>query len=192
MNPQQLLKSVNFVTGNPNKVKEAEAILGIDLNQVDMDGLYELQTTDFDALVRNKAQQAYDNLQKPVLVEDSGLLFSAWNGLPGALVKWFESSVACTGMLKMLEGFDDRKATAVCYVALQQGPDDVLVAVGQVTGSIAETIRGEHGFGWDVIFIPDGHDRTFAEMSAEEKNCISHRKKAFLELKSLLASGQRP
>ena len=186
MNPQQLLKSVNFVTGNPNKVKEAGAILDIDLKQVDLGGLYELQTNDLDALVRNKAQQAYDSLQEPVLVEDSGLLFSAWNGLPGALVKWFETSVGCEGMLKMLEGFDDRKAVAVCYVALQKNPDEVLVAEGRVSGTIAETVRGENGFGWDVIFIPDGEERTFAEMSTEEKNRISHRRLAFQKLKSLL------
>ena len=188
MNPQQLLKSVNFVTGNPNKVKEAGAILEIDLKQVELDGLYELQTNDLNALVRNKAQQAYDSLQVPVLVEDSGLLFSAWNGLPGALVKWFEESVGCAGMLKMLENFTERKAVAMCYVALQKSPNEVLIAEGRVTGTIAETVRGENGFGWDVIFIPDGEKRTFAEMPAEEKNKISHRLKAFQKLKSLLAN----
>jgi len=184
MNPQQLLKSVNFVTGNPNKVKEAEAILEMELKQVDLGGLYELQTNDLNELVRNKAQQAYNSLQKPVLVEDSGLLFSAWNGLPGALVKWFETSVGCEGMLKMLDSFADKKAVAVCYVALQKGPDEIVIAEGQVTGTIAKTVRGENGFGWDVIFIPDGEQRTFAEMSAEEKNRISHRRNAFQKLKS--------
>jgi XTP/dITP diphosphohydrolase len=92
----------------------------------------------------------------------------------------------------MLESFDNRKAVAICYVALQKSPNEVLVAEGQVTGAIAETVRGENGFGWDVIFIPDGEERTFAEMSAEEKNRISHRRMAFQKLKSLLAGGQRP
>ena len=57
-----------------------------------------------------------------------------------------------------------------------------------MTGTIAEMVRGENGFGWDVIFIPDGEKRTFAEMPAEEKNKISHRLKAFQKLKSLLAN----
>jgi len=176
--------NLKFVTGNENKVREARQILEISLEQVSVENLVEIQTNDLDELVRHKSRQAHEALGCPVLVEDSGLIFTAWKGLPGVLVKWFESTVGCEGLLKMLEGFDTREAFAVCCVAVHDGKE-IRVAKGQVRGTIANRIRGTNGFGWDVIFIPDGHDRTYAEMSADEKNTISHRRRAFENLKYL-------
>jgi len=133
----------------------------------------------------HKVTEAWREFQCPVLVEDSGLLFTAWNGLPGALVKWFEKSVGCAGMLKMLEPFENRRAEAVCLTALYDGTT-MVIGEGRVSGTIAREIRGSHGFGWDVIFIPDDETRTYAEMSPEEKNARSHRRQAFESLKSQL------
>jgi XTP/dITP diphosphohydrolase len=90
-----MFSQFKFVTGNPNKAKEAGDILGIPLEQVEVADLFEIQTQDLDELVSHKAQQAYDALHCPILVEDSGLVFQAWKGLPGALVKWFETTVGC-------------------------------------------------------------------------------------------------
>lgn len=177
--------TLKFVTGNPNKVREARQLLAIDIEQADLKGLIEVQTSDLSEVARHKLDQAYEILKCPVMVEDSGLMFSAWNGLPGALVKWFEKSVGCDGMIRMLEPFGNREAIAVCHVAVHDG-SKVMIAKGEVKGTIAHKLRGENGFGWDVIFIPDGHTRTFAEMSAEEKNAISHRRKAFQALKEML------
>jgi len=177
---------LRFVTGNENKVREAREILGVELEQAVLEGAYEIQTSDLGELVRHKAEQAYRALRVPVLVEDSGLVFTAWNGLPGALVKWFESSVGCGGMLNMLAGFADRGALAQCCVAVHNGRE-IVIARGEVAGSIASEIRGTGGFGWDVIFIPEGHDRTYGEMSAVEKNAISHRRKAFAELRKKIS-----
>lgn len=179
-------EQLKFVTGNANKVREASEILGVRLQQVEVEGLYETQTRDLAELVSHKARQAYESLQSPVLVEDSGLVFSAWNGLPGALVKWFESTVGCEGMLKMLESFDDRKALALCYVAVYDG-ESLTIAKGEVEGRVADCVHGDNGFGWDVLFIPDGEKRTYAEMEAHEKNAISHRKRAFEELRRMLS-----
>ncbi len=177
-----MLSKFKFVTGNPNKVREAEEILGLTLEPVQVDGLFEIQSPDLDEVVRHKAQQAYSALQCPVMVEDSGLVFHAWNGLPGALVKWFEETVGCQGMLKMVKDFNNRSATAICCFAVYDG-ETMQIARGEVKGTIADSIRGKNGFGWDVIFIPEGHDRTYAEMTAQEKNAISHRKRALDELK---------
>jgi len=179
------LKNYKFVTGNPNKVREACEILSLDLEPVQVDGLVEIQSPDLDVVVRHKALQAYSALNCPVMVEDSGLLFHAWNGLPGALVKWFEETVGCEGMLKMVEGFPDRGATAVCCFAVYDGKN-IMVARGDVRGTIADSIRGQNGFGWDVIFVPEGHERTYGEMASQEKNAISHRKQALDELKEVL------
>ena len=173
---------LKFITSNADKVREASKILNCQLEQVSTLMIHEIQTYDINKIVEHKARQAYEELKCPVLVEDSGLIFAAWNGLPGALVKWFEISVGCEGVLKMLEGFENREAFAVCMVAVFNG-DEMCVTKGEVRGKISYSVRGENGFGWDTIFIPDRHDRTFAEMSFSEKNTISHRRQAFEELK---------
>ena len=90
------------------------------------------------------------------------------------MVKWFETSVGCEGMLKMLQSFDDRSATAVCCLAIHDGRS-IRVVRGEVVGNIAKEIRGSNGFGWDVFFVPEGYKKTYAEMESEEKNAISHR-----------------
>ncbi|MCF8720549.1 RdgB/HAM1 family non-canonical purine NTP pyrophosphatase [Nitrospina gracilis] len=185
MKHHPLWKQLKFVTGNPNKFREAQEILGIEMERRDLAHLHEIQTTDVAELVEHKATEAWETLNAPVLVEDSGLIFEAWNGLPGALVKWFEVSVGCEGMLKMLEPFPNRRARAVCMVAVHDGRE-IVVGKGEVAGTIAHSLRGENGFGWDVIFIPDGHDRTFGEMSVGEKNAISHRRRAFEALRDQL------
>ena len=182
-----MLPQFKFVTGNPNKVREAREILGLALEPVQVEGLFEIQTPDLNEVVRHKAQQAHSALQCPVMVEDSGLVFHAWNGLPGALVKWFEETVGCQGMLRMVKDFNDRSATAICCFAVYDGKN-MRIARGEVNGTLAEKIRGENGFGWDVIFIPDGHERTYAEMSAQEKNAISHRKRALDKLRKLFST----
>lgn len=176
---------MKFVTGNPNKLREAQEILGITMEQGIADHLHEIQTNNIRQLVEHKVTEAWREFQCPVLVEDSGLVFTAWNGLPGVLVKWFEKSVGCEGMLKMLESFENRQAEAVCLTAVYDGKS-MIVGEGRVAGTIAPAMRGDQGFGWDVIFIPDGETRTYAEMSSEEKNSRSHRRKAFESLKSQL------
>ena len=179
-----MFSQFKFVTGNPNKAKEASDILGVSLEQVEVSGLFEIQTQDLDELLSHKAKQAYDALGCPILVEDSGLVFQAWKGLPGALVKWFETTVGCDGMLKMLQSFDNRRARAICCFALHDG-EKIQIVRGEVEGTISNEIRGGNGFGWDVFFIPEGYEKTYAEMSSEEKNTISHRKRALEKLKEL-------
>ena len=171
-----------FVTSNLDKVREASDILGFSLEHFSGLNIVEIQGSCLEKIVAHKAQQAFDELRSPVLVEDSGLMFSAWNGLPGPMIKWFEISVGCHGLLKMLENFENREAFAVCVVAVFDGKEMIL-ANGEVKGKIAHNIRGENGFGWDVIFIPEHYEITYAEMKIAEKNSISHRRIAFEKLK---------
>ncbi len=185
MDTHALFNGMKFVTGNPNKAREAGEILGVTLDQVNLPDLHEIQTHDLEAIIQDKTLQAYRVVNAPVLVEDSGLLFSAWNGLPGALVKWFETTVGCDGMLKMLESFDNREAFALCYVGYHDGRE-IRTARGKVKGRVADRLLGSNGFGWDTLFIPEGHDRTYAEMTAQEKNSMSHRRKAFETLKNMI------
>jgi non-canonical purine NTP pyrophosphatase (RdgB/HAM1 family) len=176
------LGQLKFVTSNADKVREATDILGFSLDQVSSIKIDEIQSDDINKIVIDKAKKSYDIIKLPVLVEDSGLIFTAWNGLPGPFIKWFETSVGCHGLLKMIDGFENREALAVCFVAIFDGKK-LIVGKGEARGKIASSIRGVNGFGWDVIFIPEGHKKTYAEMILSEKNLISHRRLAFENLK---------
>ena len=179
-----------FVTGNENKRREAAAILGIELGRVDLD-LPEVQALDFAEVAAAKAVAAREALGRPkrvVIVEDSGIVFGAWDGLPGALTKWFLASVGIEGLLRMLSGFEDRSARAVCAVAVADPGGAVRVFAGEVAGTVAEKPRGASGFGWDPIFVPEGLERTYAEVG-EAKNEDSHRARAMRAAGAWLQGG---
>lgn len=168
-----------FATGNKNKLKEANQILDQDLEQIDIN-LPEPQAVDVEKIVKIKAKRAYQETDEAVLVEDTSLEFSAWNGLPGALIKWFLKRVGNEGILKMLKQEDNRKAIAKSAVGFFDG-EEPQVVIGKINGTISKEVRGE-GFGWDPIFIPDGYDESFAEMDERKKNEISMRRKALEKL----------
>jgi non-canonical purine NTP pyrophosphatase (RdgB/HAM1 family) len=149
-----------------------------ELASLDLDEIQGLDPAD---IVESKARGAYARLGRPVLVEDSGLAIRAWGGFPGALVKWLERSAGLDGIALMLDPFPDRAATATCAVALYDG-STLSQGRGECPGSIAEAPRGGGGFGWDSLFIPDGSRLTFAEMAAEEKDRVSHRRRAWEDL----------
>lgn len=182
--------SVAFVTSNPGKAREAAALLGRPVTARPLD-LPEIQSLDFDEVVRAKALEAARRLGEPALVEDSGLAVAAWGGFPGPLTRWITGeALGPEGLARMLAPFGDRRAEAVSALGLAQpggGSADVLVAVGRVAGSIAEAPRGANGFGWDVVFVPDGGSRTWAEMSDTEKNRDSHRARSFREMARILS-----
>jgi XTP/dITP diphosphohydrolase len=178
-----------FVTSNPGKAREASRFLGRLVEARPLE-LSEPQSLDFEEVARAKARAAADALGAAVLVEDSGLSVTAWRGFPGPLTKWLTQSVGEAGLARMLDPFPDRRAEAVSVLAIAHpGVPEVVVAVGRVVGSIASTPRGSGGFGWDVIFVPEGERRTFAEMSAEEKDAVSHRARAFARLRELTPPG---
>lgn len=167
---------VVFVTSRAEKAREAER-LGFEVERLDLD-LPEPQGLDPAAIVEAKARAAYAALARPVLVEDSGLALRAWSGFPGALVKWLEKSAGVAAIPRMLGAFSDRAATATCAIAYCDGAE-VVAARGETAGTIASEPRGAGGFGWDTIFVPEGDRRTFAEMTPEEKDRVSHRRRAW-------------
>ena len=179
---------VVFVTTRAEKAREAER-LGFRLERLDLE-LPERQALDPSEIVASKARTAYERLARPVLVEDSGLAIHAWGGFPGALVKWLEKSAGLEALARMLDPFPDRGATAVCAIAYCDGVE-ILIARGETTGTIAASPRGTNGFGWDVLFVPEGSDRTFAEMSGADKDRISHRRRAWDDLAARLPLQRR-
>ena len=175
-----------FVTSNLGKLREAEAVLGRSLDHRELD-LPEVQTLDLAEVVCAKARKAWEHLGRPVLVEDTGLELAALGGFPGPLVRWMLASIGPQGICRIASCFGDAGATARCLVCATDGSSEVF-GEGVVEGSIASRPRGGGGFGWDSAFEPsDGGGRTYGEMSEDEKNLISHRRKAFIALREALA-----
>lgn len=188
MSRRPLTQPPLFVSGNAGKAREVVAILGFSLERLEAD-VPEIQTLDVAEVVHEKALAAYALAGRPVLVEDTGLYISALNGLPGALVKWFLATVGPAGICAMLPPDAPRAATARTAVALHDGAE-VLVLTGEVPGQITLAPRGENGFGWDPIFLPDGAPGTFAEMAQAEKNHYSMRRLALEQLRDRLLLAQ--
>jgi len=180
-----ILDDFVFVTSNLGKLREAEAVLGCTIDHSALD-LIEIQSLDLVEVVRDKAARAWQELRRPVLVEDTGLELAGLGGFPGPLVRWLLASVGPVGICRIAQCFGDPRATARCIVCATDGSAEVF-GEGVVQGTIAAEPRGENGFGWDTAFIPDdGDGRTYGEMTEDEKNLISHRRKAFLALRDAL------
>ncbi|EGR27118.1 hypothetical protein IMG5_201430 [Ichthyophthirius multifiliis] len=173
-------KALFLITGNKNKLLEFQQILtakNIHLESQNID-LPELQGKDLD-IAKEKALIAFQKSnKKSVLTEDTSLCFNAYKGLPGPYIKWFLDSIKPEGLHKMLSGFDDKTAYAQCIITyMSKELKEPICFIGQTPGVIVFP-RGDNAFGWDPIFQPDGYDKTYAELSKEEKNKISHRFRA--------------
>jgi inosine triphosphate pyrophosphatase len=175
--------SIVFVTGNKHKAREVQMVL-TDLKVIMQDiDLPEIQGSD-EEIIRCKAEHAKGLIKGKFIVEDSGLEYEALNGMPGPYVKWFLTSIGNDGLVKLLAGYDNKRANAVCNIAYYDGTI-IHIFKGVVKGTIVES-RGTSAFGWDNIFKPDGFDQTYGEMPPELKNSLSHRFKALYQLKQAL------
>jgi non-canonical purine NTP pyrophosphatase (RdgB/HAM1 family) len=121
------------------------------------------------------------------IVEDTGFYLDCIPGLPGPLIKWFLKTIGREGIYEICKKFDNYKATGVTMIGYRGKQGEIKFFKGEVKGNVVLE-RGEDGFGWDPVFVPEGEERTFAEMSREEKNEISMRRKAFEELRGYLES----
>jgi XTP/dITP diphosphohydrolase len=174
-----------LATSNEHKAKAVQAMLGRPVQHLNID-LPEIQAIDVREVIERKAREAYRLVGKPVLVEDTSLSVHAWNGLPGALIRWFLETVGNEGICKMLEGYKQLEATAETCLGYFDGETFISFS-GLVEGHIARHPRGHNGFGWDPIFVPRGWNKTFAEMTPEEKHSlVSMRTAAVLKLKTFL------
>ncbi len=177
---------IYFITSNKGKLNEVRQLLGIEIKSRSVE-LDEIQGIRAETVAADKAKRAYAIVKKPVLVEDTALYINALNGFPGALIKFMEMTVGYDGTCRMLRGYKDKRATAESCIVFYDGKD-LKSFSGRVHGTISDRTRGTDGFGFDCLFIPDSSKKTFAEMGTEEKNRISHRRKAVLKLKRYLAS----
>ena len=179
-------------SGNPGKLAELEALLPegvVAMTHVQRGFPADLpedgETLEANAL--QKARTVQHRVGGIALADDSGLEVDALAGAPGVLSARFAGPAkdAAANMRKLLgalEGVGDRRARFRTVLAVI-GPWGGQLFEGRVEGTITEAPQGVFGFGYDPVFRPQGHDRTFAEMDAAEKNAISHRAQAMARLK---------
>ncbi|MCK5833409.1 RdgB/HAM1 family non-canonical purine NTP pyrophosphatase [bacterium] len=187
-----------FATRNKNKVREISSILdGISVDFISLDDYPKMPDTvedgqTFEENAIKKAREAVEYTGFPALADDSGLCVDALSGGPGIYSARF-AGPGCTyddNNNKLLHDLKDVKAGErgayfLCVSALVLTNGRALTRCGQINGIITREKRGSSGFGYDPIFaLPDG--RTFAEISAKEKDSISHRAKAFKKISEII------
>jgi non-canonical purine NTP pyrophosphatase (RdgB/HAM1 family) len=157
------------------------------LEAVEVD-LPEIQSLDMEEILRAKAWSAWQSVQRPVVVEETGLELVAMNGFPGPLVKWMLAAVGAEGIARAALGLGDARARAVCLLLWTDG-ERTLVGRGATSGHLVLPPRGGNGFGWDPVFVPDGRLRSYGELADEEKDRIGHRGRAWRDLLAQLERG---
>jgi non-canonical purine NTP pyrophosphatase (RdgB/HAM1 family) len=174
---------IHFITGNIGKFNEIKSIYG-DVEQMDID-LPEIQEIDPKAIIEAKLKEALKHHDGEFIVEDTSLYMDCLNGLPGPLIKWFLKTVGRDGLANIAEKLGKTKAEAKTIIGYAKSETEIQFFEGSIAGQIVMP-RGDGGFGWDPIFLPDGYDKTFGEMSREEKNGLSMRKIATQKLKEFI------
>lgn len=179
------MSTITLITGNAGKAKEVSQYLGLEVDRISLD-LQEIQSLKLEEIVRDKAMRAYEEVQRPVLVEDVAFTFHSLGKLPGTLVKWFEKELGNDGLCRMVDG-KDRSCTATVLYGYHDGKE-VHLFEGEMAGQVADLPRGSNSFGWASIFVPEGMNKTYAELTDEEQSAVAMRKKALEKLHSFLSS----
>jgi XTP/dITP diphosphohydrolase len=184
-----------FASNNIHKVREISHILDNRITLLSLDEINILEDIPEDEpLIEGnalfKARYVYKATGLNVFADDTGLEIEALNGLPGVHSARFageskNSSANIEKVLAMLEGTENRKARFRTVIALIFESKEYLFE-GIISGTIIDEKRGDEGFGYDPIFVPEGKELTFAQMALSEKNKISHRAIAFKKLKEFL------
>lgn len=170
---------VYFVTGNEMKAREVARIMpGIERISLD---LPEIQSLDPQEVIKEKLSEAHRlEPDKILVVEDVTYSVKGLGELPGTLVKWFVTSVGPAGIYEMV-GSKDPETIVCANLGLVKPSGEMMFFTGEIKGKTVSPAGGE-GFHFDSIFMPDGHEKRFAEMTREEKDAISHRFKAWQKL----------
>lgn len=201
-----LPEKIILATGNPNKAREFEPLLD-GIRVAAMPGGFELPPetgSTFEENARLKVEairaQYLAQITAPgetapwIMADDSGIEIKAFAGAPGIYSARYAGEDATdvdnvSKLLAELKGNDDRRARFVCVIVCHSPGGEELVARGDFPGTIATQAHGEFGFGYDPVFIPDDYSLTVSQLSAEEKNRISHRARAAHSLLAQLRGG---
>lgn len=176
-----------LVTGNPNKLVEARRIVGTGLRGVELD-LPEIQSLDLTEVLRAKAEEAWRRLGRPLVVEETGLELEAMNGFPGPFVKWMLEAMGAEGIARLARSCGEVGVVARCALLYRHEAGSLIVE-GTTRGELVLPPRGRGGYGWDPVFLPAGETKTYGELSAEDKDRLAHRGRAWRALMQELGAG---
>ncbi len=186
------LLNIRFVSRNEHKLKEASRILAparVSVRPLKIT-IEELQTEHTERLVKDKAMRAFNQVGRPLFVEHTGLYLKHLHDLPGGLTQIFWDRLQADMFSELYGNTSDPRATAKTLIGYIDGKRFFQFA-GEIAGRIASKPAGPREFQWDCVFIPEGHDQTFAEMG-EVKHTISMRKLALDGFAEFLRSGGSP
>ena len=179
-----------FVSSNENKFQEAERILsnsGVQINLFKTT-LEEIQSNNLNDIAEQKAINAYDLIQKPVIIEDDGLFIDSLNGVPGPYSSYVYDTIGNNGIMNLLENSQVRDAKFVSIIAYCSDVNDVKLFESSIPGKISSIIE-KGGWGYDPIFIPDGESKTYANVSDKDK--FSHRSVALTKFSNWFLDKQK-
>lgn len=185
---------------NRHKIEEIDAItkkFGMHIISRDEAGVPDIEITEdgqtFEDNSLKKAREIMKLCGQITIADDSGLMVDCLNGAPGVYSARFAGEDGNDEknnqkLLMLLEGVPEEKRTAefVSVITMVYPDGNIITARGECRGRIITEPAGDNGFGYDPLFVPDGYDRTFAQLTAEEKNSVSHRAAALEKLKKLL------
>ena len=186
----QQLSELFFASSNENKFQEAERILtnlGVKVN-FSKTTLEEIQSNNLNDIAGQKAINAYNLIQKPVIIEDDGLFIDSLNGFPGPYSSYVYDTIGNKGIMNLLENSEFRDAKFVSIIAYLGGSDGVKLFESSIPGKISSVIE-KGGWGYDPIFIPDGESKTYANVSDKDK--FSHRAPALTKFSNWFLDKQK-
>ena len=186
-------QKIVFATNNAHKLEEVAAILGenyevLSLREIGCEADIPETADTFAGNALQKAHYVKEHFGYDCFADDSGLEVDALDGAPGVYSARYSGGGSEENMTKLLHNLTEKSERGAQFrtvIALLIG-DDTRLFEGIVRGSIIEERRGEGGFGYDPIFVPEGYDKTFAELGSEVKNRISHRAQAVEKLADYL------
>lgn len=165
------MKKLTYITGNWAKITSAKQFLeplGIKVDHIKMDTT-EIQANTVEEVAIHSAKEASEKLKCAVLKNDTGLHIDALGGFPGPYTHYVDEKIGEDGILKLLEGIENRKAHFIeCFAYCDYGKDPI-VFKSITNGTIATKKSGEYGWSWDFIFIPDGYDKPMGNYPDEER-----------------------
>lgn len=178
---------LRYVTSNPGKAEEATAYLGDYVEAVSLT-YPEIQEADLEPIAATGAEAAFEALEEetPLIVDDAGLFIQSLGGFPGPYSAYVEETLGVERVGELARNTANQSALFRCVIAYTDGTRTETFR-GEVRGTIVAP-RGTGGFGYDPIF--EHGDRTFAEMTAEEKNALSHRGRALEQFADWYVSHQ--
>ncbi len=179
-------RTLHIATTNMGKLREIQRYLSpLDIEVILLGTPFvEVQADTLEDVVRYGMERLLSEGLSDMMFmkDDSGLFIKALGGFPGVYSAYINRTISCQGLLRLMDGLEDRRAVFRTVIGLNEPGRGMTVLTGECRGTITLVEAGRNGFGFDPIFVPDGHHRTFAQMSTDEKNSISHRIKAMEKL----------